>query len=178
MEAIQTLKDEHGRCRRVAAAARRRLIEPDQPSFAEIEEFIDFFRYYATTCHHPKEEDLLFCALHRRGLSWEGYPLHGLITDHHVLHATLESAADWLPLVRGGDHGAVGPLLHNLRVYLDRLLRHMDDEELVVFPMAEHWLTTADKLQLAEAFAAASSDEACRAVHEYYSGLAQRLAAA
>jgi hemerythrin-like domain-containing protein len=178
MDAIDTLKREHGTCRRVVAAARRRLVEPDQPDVSEIAEFLDFFRYFSHSCHDPKEEDLLFAVLHRRGLSWGGYPLHGLLTDHHAMHLTLDSAADWLPPARAGDRGAVGPLVHNLRVYLDRLTRHMRDEEEVLFPMAEHWLTAEDERELEEGFAAVACAQADDGVHEFYGGLARRLAAA
>ena len=178
MDAIQVLKGEHTTCRMVAEAARRRLIDPEWPGVAEIQQFIDFFRYFANSCHDPKEEDLLFKALHRRGLSWEGYPLQVLATQHQAMHVTLESAADWLPLAKDGDRAAIGPLVHNLRVYLDRLVRHMDDEEQIVFPMAEFWLTAADKHELDQAFAALSCAEACQEVDEYYGALARRLTAA
>ena len=178
MDAIETLKREHGTCRQVAAAARRRLIDPEQPSVDEIAEFIDFFRYFSNSCHDPKEEDLLFAVLHHRGLSWEGYPLRGLVTEHEAMHVTLDSAADWLPLARAGDRGAIGPLVHNLRVYLDRLLRHMADEEEMVFPMAEHWLDAEDRRELEKKFAAAVCAEADDDVHEFYGGLARRLAVA
>ncbi len=178
MDAIDTLKREHATCRHVVDAARRRLIDPDQPSVAEIEDFIDFFRYFANSCHDPKEEDLLFAVLHRRGLSWQGYPLRGLVTEHQAMHVTLDSAADWLPLAKSGDRSAIGPLVHNLRVYLDRLSRHMDDEEEIIFPMAEHWLSDDDKHELEGSFAAALCAETDQDVHRYYGGLAQRLAAA
>ena len=41
----------------------------------DVDRLLDFFRYFTNSCHEPKEEDLLFTALHRRGLAWEGYPL-------------------------------------------------------------------------------------------------------
>ena len=178
MDTIGTLKREHDACRGVAAAARRRLIDPDQPSVGEIEDFIDFFRYFSNSCHDPKEEDLLFTALHRRGLSWDGYPLHDLVTQHQAMHVTLDSAADWLPLAKAGDRSAVGPLIHNLRMYLDQLLLHMDNEEESIFPMAQHWLSQEDQRELETAFAAAACAEAQDEVHDFYGGLARRLVAA
>jgi hemerythrin-like domain-containing protein len=178
MDAISTLKREHATCRSVTAAARRRIIEPEHPDAGELQQFVDFFRFFAHSCHDPKEEELLFAALHRRGLSWEGYPLHLLITEHQALNVTLECAADWLPLVKEGDLGALGPLVHDLRVYLDLLTHHMDDEEKVVFPMAEHWLSPDDKRELEEAFTALECAANDHTVHIYYERLAERLAAA
>lgn len=178
MDAIETLTREHDVCRQVAAAARRRLIDPDQPSTTALEDFIDFFRYFSHSCHDPKEEALLVVVLHRRGPSWQGYPLRGLVSEHEAMHVALDSAADWLPLARSGDRGAIGPLVHDLQVYLDRLVRHMDDEEELLFPMAEHWLTPEDKRQLERDFAAAACAEVEQGVRDYYGVLARRLAAA
>lgn len=179
MECIEILKREHGVVRLVTAAARRDLADEAEThtlALEEVEKLIDFFRYFANSCHDPKEEDLLFAMLHRRGMAWDAYPLRGLIQDHEEMRVILDSAEDWLPQLRAGDQTALEPLLHNLRTYVDFVDRHIDMEEEVVFPMAAQYLSAADFEELSDAFAAIACEELEEGVHAYYSDLAHELA--
>ena len=81
MESVEILKREHRTVLLVAKAARRDLEGADDTypmAVDEIERLLDFFRYFTNSCHDPKEEDLLFTALHRRGMSWDVSPLREL----------------------------------------------------------------------------------------------------
>ena len=181
MECIEILKREHSVVRLVTAAARRDLAEEAAThslALEEIEKLIDFFRYFANSCHDPKEEDLLFAMLHRRGMAWDAYPLRGLVQDHEEMRVILDSAEDWLPQLRSGDAAALEPLVHNLRTYVDFVDRHIDMEEEVVFPMAAQYLSAADFEELSDAFAAIACEELEEGVHAYYSDLAHELAGA
>jgi hemerythrin-like domain-containing protein len=181
MESIEILKREHRTVLLVAKAARRDLegagetheIAPD-----EVEQLLDFFRYFTNSCHDPKEEDLLFTALHRRGMSWDDYPLRELVREHQEMRVVLDAASDWLPLVRAGDAGAVLSLGHDLEVYLDLLERHIAAEEEAIFPMVQELLTARDLEELSDAFAAIACEELEEGVHAYYADLAHELVSA
>lgn len=179
MESVEILKREHRTVLLVAKAARRDLEgagETHEIAADEVEQLLDFFRYFTNSCHDPKEEDLLFTALHRRGLSWDDYPLRELVRAHEERRVVLDSASDWLPLVRAGDSTATLPLLHDLKIYLDLVERHIAAEEETIFPMLQKLLTARDLEELSDAFAAIACEELQEGVHAYYTDLARELA--
>jgi hemerythrin-like domain-containing protein len=181
MESVEILKREHRAVLLVAKAARRDLEgagETHEIAADEVEQLLDFFRYFTNSCHDPKEEDLLFTALHHRGLPWDAYPLRELVRDHQAMRVVLDSASDWLPLVRAGDAAAVMSLAHDLEVYLDLLERHIAAEEAVIFPMAHELLTVRDLEELSDAFTAIACEDLEEGVHAYYADLALELVGA
>ena len=178
MESIEILKREHRTVLLVVKAARRDLEVADETrgiAEVEVEQLLDFFRYFTNSCHDPKEEDLLFTALHRRGLSWDDYPLRELLREHHEMRVVLDSAYDWLPLAKAGDSTALMSLVHDLTVYLDLLERHIAAEEEAIFPIVQELLTARDLAELSDAFAAIACEELEQGVHAYYPDLAHEL---
>ncbi len=178
MESVEILKREHRTVLLVVKAARRDLEVADETrgiAEDEVERLLDFFRYFTNSCHDPKEEDLLFTALHRRGLSWDDYPLRELLREHHEMRVVLDSAYDWLPLVKAGDSTALMSLVHDLMVYLDLLERHIAAEEEAIFPIVQELLTARDLAELSDAFAAIACEELEQGVHAYYTDLAHEL---
>jgi hemerythrin-like domain-containing protein len=181
MESVEILKREHQTVRLVVKAARRdleRAAETGEIPERELEQLLDFFRYFTNSCHDPKEEDLLFAALHHRGLSWEAYPLRELVREHQQMRVSLDSAFDWLPLVRAGDATGQLSLIHDLTVYLDLLERHIAAEEEAIFPLVQELLTPRDLEELGDAFAAIACEELEEGVHAYYADLAHELVGA
>lgn len=178
MQSIETLQREHRVVTLVADAARSNLLEERSGGGArvvEIDRFIDFFRHYTIACHHPQEEDLLFAALERRGMSWLGYPLDLLIDDRHALRTALDTASDALFQARAGDEAAAEQALDRLAEYLDPLMRHVQMEEEILLPMAARWLSAADLEALDERFAEIACDEVNEGMREYYTGMACEL---
>jgi hemerythrin-like domain-containing protein len=181
MDPLETLRQEHRAALRVARAARRwstRAEAQGGPDTAYAEQVIDFFRYFTNACHSPKEEDLVFIALHRHGLAWSESPLRELVGEHGTLRVTLDSASDWLRLADAGVPGSLQALLHDLELFLDLLERHIALEERVLFPLAEERLHTRDLDELAAAFTRIACDERQEGVHDYYAGVAHTLAGA
>ena len=179
MESVEILKREHRTVLLVVKAARRDLEgagETHEIAEDEVEQLLDFFRYFTNSCHDPKEEDLLFTALHRRGLPWEDYPLRELVREHEEMRVVLDSASDWLPLVRAGDTTAMMSLLHDLKIYLDIIERHIAAEEGALFPLVQELLTARDLEELSDAFAVIACEELEEGVHAYYTDLAHELA--
>jgi len=179
MESVEVLKREHRTVMLVVKAARRDLGPPGEAHEIpeeKVERLLDFFRYFTNSCHDPKEEDLLFAALHRRGLSWDDYPLRELVREHEEMRIVLDSASDWLPPARAGDTAAMLSIVHDLRIYLDLLERHIAAEEDAVFPLVQELLTARDLEELSDAFAAIACEELEEGVHAYYADLAHDLA--
>lgn len=178
MESVEILKREHRTVLLVGKAARRdleRAGETHEIVEDEVEQLLDFFRYFTDSCHDPKE-DLLFTALHRRGLPWDDYPLRELVREHEEMRIVLDSASDWLPLAKAGDTTAVMSLVHDVKVYLDLLERHVAAEEGALFTLVQELLTARDLEELSDAFAVIACEELEEGVHAYYTDLAHELA--
>ena len=92
------------------------------------------------------------------------------------MRVVLDSASDWLPLVRAGDTTAMMSLVHDLKAYLDLLERHVTAEEEAIFPMVQELLTARDLEELSDAFAAIAREEFEEGVYAYYTDLAHELA--
>jgi hemerythrin-like domain-containing protein len=181
MEPLEILKREHRMVSQVAQAARRdvdRAGETGTADAGELDDLIEFFRYFMNSCHAPKEEDLLFTMLHRRGLAWDTSPLCDLVREHETMRLMLDSASDWLVPFTAGEAGALQPLLHDLATYLDLLEQHIAEEEELVFPLAQELLAGHDFAELGEAFAALACEELDDGMHTYYADMARHLAGA
>lgn len=178
MEAITTLEREHRVMGEVVTACRRELDRAGHGNVvdaAQIERFVEFFRFYTHSCHDPKEEGLLFSMLHRRGMAWDEEPLRGLSREHGILRDTLTSITGWVPKARRGDQSAVEPLRHELDAYLDLIEEHMAREERSVFVEALTRLSETDQGELSQAFANIACDEDDEGALEYYRELAHQL---
>jgi len=181
VDALETLRQEHEVVLRVARAAQRILdaAEADgELDIARTAELLDFLRYFTNACHTPKEEDLLFTALHRHGLAWDEPPLRELVGQHAELRAALDSASDRLLLATEDVPGSLEPLIHDLRGAVDLLCVHVSLEEDVLFPVAADLLHRRDLESLVAEFADIACDERQEGVHDYYAGVARDLAGA
>ena len=181
MESLEILEREHRMASLVADAARRDVdsaFETGVADTGEIDELIEFFRYFMNSCHAPKEEDLLFTVLHRRGLAWDASPLCDLVREHEEMRVMLDSASDWLRPLGAGEAGALQPLLRDLAMYLDLLKRHIATEEDIVFPLARERLSAHDFDELGEEFSAIACEELDEGIHAYYADMAHHLAGA
>ncbi len=180
MEAIDTLRYEHRVVHAVCDAALHELDKAESihaVDAAEVERFVEFFRFFANSCHDPKEEDLLFTMLHREGLAWDEEPLAGLTHEHEEMRVILDSAAEWVPKAKRGDQSALPPLVHNMRAYVELVRGHVEREEETVFPMALEMLTQTDHDELTEAFETVACDESEEGAVEYFKELARELVA-
>jgi hemerythrin-like domain-containing protein len=181
MDPLETLRQEHRTALRVAQATHQWSARAEAQrglDTAYAAQVIDFFRYFINACHAPKEEDLLFTALHRHGLAWDASPLRELVGEHGALRVTLDSASDWLRLADAGVPGSLQPLLHDLELFLELLERHIALEERVLFPLAQERLHARDLDELAAAFTSIACYEREEGVHDYYAGVAHTLAGA
>jgi len=181
MEAMEILKREHRMVLLVATAARRDVdaaLGGSPVDADELDKVIEFFRYFMNSCHAPKEEDLLFTMLHRRGLAWDASPLRDLVREHEEMRVLLDSASDWLLPVKAGEAGALQPLLYDLTTYLDLLEQHIAEEEDHIFPLALQRLRPQDFAELGEEFSTIACDEFDEGMHTYYADMAHHLVGA
>ncbi len=117
---------------------------------------VEFFQTFADRCHHAKEEQHLFPALERRGIPRDGGPVGVMLAEH-------EEGRRLLAAMTGDDAAAAGEAA---RAYAALLRGHIDKENSVLFPMAEHVLADEEQQALLRAFEAIEDAVAGPGVHE------------
>ena len=142
MQLIDDLHAEHDLIEQVLGSLRAfataRLTGGGDP--ADGVRFLAFFRHYAGTFHHDKEELVLFRALVERAeLPGERGPSAALTGEHHRMGGLLDGLAQLLdsPLVAEADRLRLQELAVD---YSRSLWKHIDAENSVVFPESQERL--------------------------------------
>lgn len=145
MQLIDELRAEHVLIEKVAGSLRTfvalRLSGKASPEDGE--RFLRFFRLYAGTYHHAREEDILMPALTAEAeLAADSGPLHSLIDQHHTMAATLAEVA---PLLTGAleNDSQKEAIVFLSNKYVRALWQHIDAENSVLLPESEERLKWA-----------------------------------
>jgi hemerythrin-like domain-containing protein len=105
---------------------------------ASAEAAVEFLRTFADTCHHKKEEDVLFPALARAGFGPEGGPVAVMLEEHELGRKYLGRIDAALQAARNRAPDAAGAFADAVRAYVDLLTQHISKEDHILFPMADH----------------------------------------
>lgn len=145
MRLIDDLRAEHEVIERVLGSLRT-YAERRQRGEAGPEDgaaFIRFFRLFAGTWHHAREEDTLFPALEKHlELPPDSGPIFSIVDQHHRMAAVLDEMAPLL-LADGGGPAEAAKLDELSRTYAHDLLAHIDAENSVLLPESEERLRQA-----------------------------------
>ncbi|MFN0084041.1 MAG: hemerythrin domain-containing protein [Blastocatellia bacterium] len=113
---------------------------------------LDFIRNFAIQFHHAREEELLFPALLRVGVREEGGAL-GFLRDEHLLERQLVAELELVIDEYGnGDDHAADRFIQAATAFRDHLANHMQQEDAMLFSLAEELLDEPAKLELLRAF--------------------------
>lgn len=150
MELIEALRREHDLIEQVLGSLRAfvaaRLNGKGDPSDGA--RFMAFFRNYAGTFHHHKEEAVFFRALAERAeLPAERGPIAALTGEHRHLERLLDNLEPLVGLAELTPSDAA--LLEDLaKTYSRALWQHIDAENSVVFPEGQERLRRAHVYEL------------------------------
>jgi hemerythrin-like domain-containing protein len=178
MDPIATLMHEHDVILLVAQAAAREAQKlqaggPLDPQ--RVEQILDFVRTFADSCHHGKEEDLLFARLEERGFSREMGPVAVMLFEHEQGRRFVQQASSHLSAAAAGDENALRHVAAGLSGWAELIQQHIYKENNVLFPMAQQVLSGEDLQELAAAFQKVEAERFAQA-HERYHQLAHQLA--
>ena len=124
-----------------------------------IERALEFLRVYADGCHHGKEEQCLFPAMHAAGMPREAGPIAVMLAEHEEGREQISEMAAALEGLRAKQPSS-GPAFGAAAARYVALLRHhILKENQVLFPMAEDLLGEVAKAELLQRFAAVERDD-------------------
>ncbi len=177
-QAIDTLMNEHRVIERVLTAletAARQTHDGAPLERARVAEFADFFKNFADTCHHGKEEDLLFKKMVDVGFPQDQGPIAVMLADHaegreHVAGLRVIGAASG-PLTAAERSSFV----EHAEAYAPMLRQHILKEDRILYPMAVRAIPQADMAGLADAFEDFEKNVMGAGVHEGFHRLADTL---
>jgi hemerythrin-like domain-containing protein len=124
-----------------------RALQGGRFSAAEALELVAFLKEFADTCHHGKEEGILFPAMELAGVAKEGGPIGAMLQEHEIgrgLWRRMDAA------LRGSiDAGAFARAAAEYSAFL-RL--HIEKENGILFPMGERLLPEDRQREISAAF--------------------------
>ena len=148
--ATATLRHEHEAivlALRILAEIDRHAIAHDPIHQEDLQSLVDFLSEFADTCHHGKEEKLLFVKLTEVDAAQAQASVQRLISEH-------AQGRHWIARMRR----ALQPPFRSeafheaARSYTQLLLGHIEKENTVLFPMAERLLSPQQLTELARDF--------------------------
>jgi hemerythrin-like domain-containing protein len=128
----------------------------------DIEEIIDFIRLFADKCHHGKEEGLMFPAMQEAGMPNESSLIDHLLKDHIQGRQYI---AEMAASVSSGTLQA-DMFIQAATGYIDLLREHIQEENTVLFPMADKILPLDKQQQLLKQFEVFEEEVMGKGTHE------------
>ncbi len=178
MKPVEELKEEHRAIKimaRILLEISRRLEAGESPEIKDLNDIIDFLKVFAESCHHRKEEKLLFPALEKAGISREEGPVGVILKDHECgrgMAREMEEALD--RMIRGEERAGLN-FARQARAYADLLINHIEKEDNVLFPLAENHLSQKTQNDLGKDFKRIEKEIAGAGLHRTFERLLNRL---
>lgn len=170
-EATKILSEEHERIKRVLTLIEKanEKIEKGQhlpPNF--LPEILDFIKTFADSCHHGKEEGVLFPLLEKRGLPKANGPIGMMLLEHEMGRSHVKAAIE--ATQKGETRNALGHLLG----YTQLLREHIEKENTILYPMGNGVLTAQDQEYLKKRFDKIEEEEIGPGKHEAYHAMIKK----
>lgn len=178
MYATQQLRDEHEGILVMLSVLDHlghELLQGRQVNLTHLEQILDFLRTFADTCHHGKEEALLFPALQQAGLPTDGGPIGVMLHEHTIGREHIRGMREALDGLRANVPDAGPTFARHALAYVSLLRDHIAKENNVLFAMAERMLTPEEHQRLAKEFDRVEEEQIGPGVHERYHNLIHQL---
>jgi hemerythrin-like domain-containing protein len=146
--------------------------ELNQEHFTKILEFIKIF---IDKCHHGKEEDLLIPAMVKTGVPKDTGAITFTLKEHKEGRGYVKSMSESFDKFKKGDAGASEKIIKSENNYSDLLVKHIDKEESVLYPMADKVLSQTKQGELLEEFEKLEVDRIGLGKHEEFHKLLHQL---
>lgn len=125
-----------------------RLENEEATSVEALTQTLDFLRHYADRLHHAKEEQHLFPLLEQSGIEDENGALGFLRREHATERELLSELELALDEYQAGDRHASTRFVTAARQFSEHLLHHIQQEDALLFRLAEELLEDPDKDEL------------------------------
>jgi hemerythrin-like domain-containing protein len=167
---IHTLKHEHRVIEQVLRALEGvcfRLACKERMPIEALSEIVDFMSHFVDGYHHMKEETHLFPALQRQGIVWEGGPLGIIEREHETERKLIDEFNLAIQGLQDGSEVSRQRLIEAARKFISHLSTHMQQEDAILFRLAEELVNSSDGEAVAKGFRQAKIEFGETAVKRY-----------
>jgi hemerythrin-like domain-containing protein len=154
----------------VTEAQSKRKLDTDSASKA-----VEFFKTFADTCHHGKEESCLFIRLNEKGWPSDQGPIGVMLYEHQQGRALVKAMSQALDEYKKNEEQALDEFCAAALSYLDLLRGHINKEDQCLFPMADNSLSDKDQKDLLVKFEQAQKTCVSAGTYERMLSLADGL---
>jgi len=168
MKATEQLMAEHEGIKLMLSIMLKMIENNAEPDKEHLEKAIDFIKVFADKCHHGKEEDLLFPALEKAGISKDRGPIGVMLSEHTEGREYIKNLSEAFIRYKAGDKTALSLIRENISNYVILLRNHIDKENNVLFMMADRFLTEGQQEELYEKFEKMEIEKIGEGKHEQY----------
>ncbi|MGE5405704.1 MAG: hemerythrin domain-containing protein [Candidatus Saccharibacteria bacterium] len=181
MKATQQLKDEHNLVLvmlSVLEEVAQRIEAENELDVHHLEEIVGFLKGFVDSCHHGKEEDILFPELEKAGLPNNGGPIGVMLSEHSEGRGYIRELSSAVELLKKDEplSKASGPIIFASRQYSALLKNHIMKENEILFMMADQRISSERQDELFEAFEELEETRIGLGKHEEYHRTLERLA--
>jgi hemerythrin-like domain-containing protein len=178
MQATADLRSEHEVIQQVLDCVEvlaEQAAQTGRIDLASAREALDFLGTFADRCHHGKEEQRLFPALHLKGLPKHVGPIAVMLDEHEQGRAAIQWMRQAVLDAERDPAGAAARFAKSARTYVELLRDHIDKENGVLFPIADQMLNEAETRALLASFQEVEHHDMGDGTHERYLALAHGL---
>ena len=178
MNASEVLREEHRAIElalTILGRVSNRLESGRKIDHKDLGRILEFLKGFVDTCHHGKEEDLLFVALENAGISRARGPITVLLREHEVGRSYVRNMAGAVEKYKTGGPSSASQFVENARKYARLLSAHIRKEDTILYPMANTGLPEETQHELIEKFEELERDRIGIGKHEELHELLHRL---
>lgn len=162
MRPTEILMDEHRVIERVLDALIDIATEAQRQQRLDAQaagDALEFFRIFADTVHHGKEEAHLFPAMEAKGFPRQGGPTGVMMMEHDEGRGHVRAMAEVISAAAQGDPQALQRFRDHAFHFAQLLRAHIQKEDQCLFSMADESFNAEEQRRLTEAFERAESVE-------------------
>jgi hemerythrin-like domain-containing protein/uncharacterized membrane protein len=149
---VEELYEDHRLIERMLSELEHRVLRTNVSPFPVrfIESALDFFRVFADSCHHHKEENVLFPELVNAGVPVDGGPIGVMMAEHETGRECLARIEENLPAAANESQEAISNIREAAAEYISMLRQHIWKEDNVLFQIAIARLSGKDQVKTLE----------------------------
>jgi hemerythrin-like domain-containing protein len=142
---------------------------------SDVEKIIDFLRAFVDNCHHGKEEKVLFPALVLEGLAEDNGPISVMLREHNIGRGYVNGMTAGVEDFKMNFAKSSGLIAVCLTNYVNLFKTHIQNEENVLFPVADKILSGQKQNEILKRFEKIEEDAMGHGAHEQYHELLKKL---
>ncbi len=175
MRPTEQLKAEHEGVKLMLRILNKVCDKPDEINQEHFTKMLEFLKVFVDKCHHGKEEDLLLPAMIEAGVPKEEGVIKFTLLEHKEGRGYVKGMSEAFDSLKNGDRQASTKIVGNAKNYIALLIKHIDKENDILFPLADKVLSQAKQAELEEEFEKLEVERIGLGKHEEFHKLLHQL---